>query len=72
MKAIEIMCEAAYRVSPPGRSSLPGIPRDDIIGMRFRPVHAYFEINLDILWQTVEQNLPLLFSELDHILAGHG
>lgn len=41
---------------------------DDIIGMRHRLVHAYFDINLDILWKTVQNDLPLLLAELEPVL----
>lgn len=37
--------------------------------MRNRLIHAYFDINLDILWRTVEQDLRPLISELDAVLA---
>jgi uncharacterized protein with HEPN domain len=50
VKSIEIIGEAAYQVSQATRDQLPDIPWDDIIGMRHRLVHAYFDINLDILW----------------------
>ena len=49
VKAVEIIGEAAYRLSPQARESLPEMPWDDIIGMRHRLVHAYFDINLDVL-----------------------
>jgi len=39
--------------------------RDDIVGMRHRLVHAYFDINLDILWQTVQEDLPGLIALLN-------
>jgi uncharacterized protein with HEPN domain len=53
VKEIEIIGEAAYRLSQPARDRLPDIAWDDIIGMRHRLIHAYFDINLDILWQTI-------------------
>lgn len=65
VKAIEIIGEAAYQVSQTARSELPGIPWEDIVGMRHRLVHAYFDINLDILWQTVQEDLPPLVAELE-------
>ena len=68
IKDIEIIGEAAYQVSPNERTQLPRIPWDDIIGMRHRLVHAYFDINLDILWTTVQNDLPLLLAELEHAL----
>jgi len=35
---------------------------------RIRLIHAYFDINLDILWQTVIEDLPLLINKLERIL----
>lgn len=69
VKDIEIIGEAAYQVSPTTRRQLPGIPWDDIIGMRHRLVHAYFDINLDILWRTVQDDLPPLLVKLRGILG---
>ena len=40
----------------------------DIIGMRHRLIHAYFEINLDILWETVVTDLPPLIVSLEKVL----
>lgn len=64
VKEIEIIGEAAYQLSAETRANLPSIPWEDIIGMRHRLVHAYFDINLDILWQTVWEDLPTLVSLL--------
>jgi len=50
------------------RQSLPEIPWEDIIGMRHRLVHAYFDINLDILWATVQEDLPALLTILRKVL----
>jgi len=72
VKDIEIIGEAAYRVSQTTRDNLPDIPWDDIIGMRHRLVHAYFDINLDILWRTVQDDLPPLVIELEHATRGEG
>ncbi len=68
VKGIEIIGEAAYQVSDETRDKLSEIPWEDIIAMRHRLVHAYFDINLDILWQTVQQDLPLLINMLERAL----
>ncbi len=60
VKDIEIIGEAAYRITPAVQEEMPDIPWDDIVGMRHRLVHAYFDINLDILWRTVQDDLPPL------------
>ncbi len=38
--------------------------------MRHRLIHAYFDINLDILWQTVQHDIPPLVIALEHALIG--
>ncbi len=60
-----IVGEAARNVSPETRRAYPAIPWQDIIGMRNRLVHVYFDINLDVVWQTVQEDLPPLIDELE-------
>ena len=67
VKDIEIIGEAATNVSKDCREKLPHIPWRSIINMRNRLIHAYFDINLDIVWQTVTEDLPSLITELEKI-----
>ena len=67
VKEIEIVGEAAARVSEATREHMPNIPWDELIGMRNRLVHAYFDVNLDIVWQTVQEDLPKLVVLLEPI-----
>jgi uncharacterized protein with HEPN domain len=69
VKDIEIIGEAAYQTSEETRRQLTDIAWDDIIGMRHRLVHVYFDINLDILWRTVQDDLPQLSFILERIVA---
>jgi len=69
VKEIEIIGEAAYQIFDETRARLRDIPWDDIVGMRHRLVHAYFDINLDILWKTVQEDLPLLAEGLRDIVG---
>jgi uncharacterized protein with HEPN domain len=62
--AVQIIGEAASRISAEGRAELPCVPWPTIIGMRNRLVHAYFDINLDILWSTVQDVVPSLLERL--------
>lgn len=48
VRAIEIVGEAASRVSADARAAMPGVPWSAVIGMRNRLVHAYFDINRGI------------------------
>lgn len=63
-RAVEIVGEAAAQVSTAGHAEMPGVPWQQVVGMRNRLVHAYFDINLDILWDTVELALPALIAQL--------
>jgi uncharacterized protein with HEPN domain len=67
VKCIEIIGEAAAGISNESREELHQIPWSNIIGMRNRLIHAYFDINLDILWKTIQEDLPPLISELEQI-----
>ncbi|MCY3701295.1 MAG: DUF86 domain-containing protein [Rhodospirillales bacterium] len=69
VKDIEIVGEAATQVTKPARQQLPDIPWERIVGMRNRLVHAYFDINLDIVWETVRGDLPELISLLDSAIS---
>jgi uncharacterized protein with HEPN domain len=67
VKCIEIIGEAAARMSLETRSEFPRIPWTQIIGMRNRLVHAYFELDLDQVWNAVAQDLPPLIAALEAI-----
>jgi uncharacterized protein with HEPN domain len=69
VQLITVVGEAASRVSSDTRSKLDGIPWPDIVGMRNRLIHAYFDINLDILWATVQDSLPYLIRLSESALA---
>ncbi len=68
LKSIEIIGEAASRVTSEARAACPSIPWAAIVGMRNRLVHGYFDVDLDIVWATVDQELPDLIRELEHFL----
>lgn len=66
---IQIVGEAANKASPELKESIASIPWSDVIGMRNRLIHAYADVNLDILWDTVKRALPPLIAELEALLA---
>jgi len=68
MKAIEIIGEAANNLSAALRSVEERIPWGDIIGMRNVLVHAYFDVDLGVVWDTVERDLPGMAEELRRLL----
>ncbi|MBV9861938.1 MAG: DUF86 domain-containing protein [Alphaproteobacteria bacterium] len=69
VRTIEIAGEAARRVSPAGREELPDVPWDPMIGMRHRLVHAYFDVDGDILWTTVTEAAPSVAERLSTFLG---
>ena len=68
VKDIEIVGEAAAQVTESARAQAPDIPWPEIVAMRNRLVHAYCSINLDIVWQTVQQDLPTLIAHLERVV----
>ena len=67
IKEMEIIGEAASQVSQEARDQIPGIPWQKIIGMRNRLIHVYFEIDEDILRDTILYDIPRLIEELEAI-----
>ena len=68
VRSLEIIGEAATKVTNPTQEKYPEIEWSVIVGMRNRIVHAYFDINFHIVWKTVKENLPTLITKLDEIL----
>jgi len=66
VRNIEIVGEAANRLSEDFKSQHPDIEWGKIVGLRNRIVHGYFGIDLSIIWQVVQSNLPDLKRRLQH------
>ena len=64
LHAIQIVGEAAAKISPETRKQHPQIPWPLIIGMRHRLVHDYFDVNHDILWNTATEAVPQLLEQV--------
>lgn len=71
VRLIEIVGEAASRISFEGQTKYSSIPWPQIIGMRNRLIHGYDQVDLDVLWDTIEFDLPPPITELQKILASH-
>ncbi|MDR3514313.1 MAG: DUF86 domain-containing protein [Azospirillaceae bacterium] len=69
VRAVEIIGEAASKVSLDLRKATPAVPWAVIIAMRNRLIHAYFDIDPDILWISVTEEIPDLLSLLRPLLA---
>ncbi|MBA4368351.1 MAG: hypothetical protein C0403_12030 [Desulfobacterium sp.] len=68
VKSVELIGEAATRISKESRALHPEIPWVDIIAMRNRLIHVYFDIDLDRVWDTITDDLPPLITALEKIV----
>ena len=68
IKCIEIIGEAAAQISAETRAAAPTVPWQEIIGMRNRLVHVYFDIDFDQVWSTVQDDLPALITLLKKLI----
>ncbi len=67
-RLVEIIGEAAKNVSGDERDRIPQVPWRAIAGTRDRLVHAYFDVDLDRLWQIVAVDLPPLVAAIEAAL----
>lgn len=68
IRLLEVIGEAANTVSPALRNSHPQIPWPGMISLRHRLIHGYFNVNLDVVWDTVRNDLPSLVVALERLL----
>lgn len=75
VKEIEIVGEAANQIScaeprsPAEDGCTPEIPWAQIVSMRNRLIHAYADVNIEVVWSTVVNDLPALVAQLEALLA---
>lgn len=69
IRAIEIIGEAAGRITHDTRLAHPEIPWSAIVGMRNRLIHGYFDIDTEIVWKTVFEEIPFLLTRLHAVVA---
>ena len=68
VRLLEIIGEAAGRISKEDRDRYSNIPWPEIVGLRNRLIHGYDEVDFDILWQIVTRDLPPLIKNLKKLL----
>ena len=64
VRAAEVFGEAASKVSPETRRSTPTVPWREIVAMRNRLIHAYFDVDHDVLWKAATEEIPPLLITL--------
>ena len=68
LRAIEVIGEAANKVSEDIRIVNTSIPWNAIVGMRNRLIHAYFDVDTEMVWETVQVEIPEILVKLKALL----
>jgi uncharacterized protein with HEPN domain len=68
IRKFEIIGEATKNLPNGIKEKYPQIPWKDIAGMRNKLIHAYSEVDLNLVWQTIQKRLPELQAFLDDVL----
>lgn len=71
IRQIEIIGEAVRHVLKDLRKTYPEVPWDDIAGMRDKPIHDYFGVDLEKVWLTAKEDLPPLKEKILEILKDY-
>lgn len=69
IRALEVFGEAASQVSNEFQKAHPHIPWRAIVGMRNRLIHAYFDIDYDVIWEAISSEIPRIIPELENLIA---
>lgn len=67
IRRLEIIGEAAGRISPEFRAAHPEIQWSEIRGMRNQMIHGYDNVDVDIVWDTVERDIPHLIQIIESL-----
>ena len=68
-RQIEIIGEAACRISTETQMTIPNIPWSKVIGLRNHLIHEYDDLDLEIIWDTIQIVLPKLNGVLEGVIA---
>jgi uncharacterized protein with HEPN domain len=68
LRALEIVGEAASRISPEFRNAHPEFSWRDMIAMRNRLIHAYASIDFVVIWTTIVNDMPPLIAALEPLM----
>ena len=72
IRQIEIIGEAVRHISKDIRKTYPEIPWQDVAGMRDKLIHDYFGVDIEKVWDTAQDDLPILKQQVLGILEDFG
>lgn len=68
VRLLEVIGEASRGITRDFMEAHPEVAWKKMIGMRDRLIHGYFDVNLDVVWQTVTEDLPPLIAQIEKIV----
>ena len=68
IRKLEIIEEASNNISEKLKKEYPNIPWAEMKGMRNRLIHAYFGVNLNLVWEVLIKEVPKLHKEINQII----
>ena len=71
-KNMEVIGEAGNKIPSEIKKSLPEIPWKDIVSLRNKLIHDYFDIDINVIWETVTNDIPILKKQINKVLKNLG
>lgn len=68
IRAIEVIGEAVKNIPKSFRNKYPNVSWKDIVGTRDKVIHGYFNVDLDIVWEIIKDDIPILKKQIKNIL----
>ena len=69
VRSLEIIGEATRHIPARTRRRFPQVPWQDMVAMRDKLIHEYYGVDLEVLWRTVQEDLPPLRDVIQRALA---
>ncbi|WP_158807240.1 DUF86 domain-containing protein [Beijerinckia sp. L45] len=68
IRSLEVIGEAAGKLTAEFKDIHPSLPWRDMINMRHRLIHAYGDVSLDVVWDIIQNDLPSLIATLKPLI----
>lgn len=72
IRNLEIIGEAVNKIPSEIRGNLAEIPWDEIIGLRNKVIHEYFDVNIPIIWETATKDIPIFQKQVRNAIKTLG